>query len=124
MHRNKFIGIANATGVIDRGGDVIAFGAFSDALAGFLKSGFITFGHDWDSLPVALPTSAQEIAEGLEITGRFHGTPHGEAACQVLDERLAAGLEVGLSIGFRTDPVDCVGFRSGPELLAYAIRND
>lgn len=122
MTEHTFTGIANATGIIDRGGDVLAPGAFQDALPAFL-SRFITFGHDWDRLPVAMPIAASETPEGLRVTGRFHSTREGEAARTVVQERLDQGLEVGLSIGYRTKPSDCVGFRSGVDLLAYAARN-
>jgi predicted DNA-binding protein (MmcQ/YjbR family) len=57
---NVFTGIANATGIIDRGGDVIAPGAFRPAIPGFLERGFISRSHDWESLPVAMPISAKE----------------------------------------------------------------
>ncbi|MHB8637806.1 MAG: HK97 family phage prohead protease [Fimbriimonadaceae bacterium] len=119
---NSFSGIANVIGVIDRGGDVIAPGAFADALAPFLRTGFISLSHDWDALPVAMPDLAEERADGLWVTATFHSTRAAQAARSVVSERLDHGLSVGLSIGFRAEAADCVGFRSGAELLAYARR--
>ena len=119
---NRFTGIANVIGVMDRGGDVIAPGAFAEALPAFLGSGFIALSHDWDRLPIAMPDSAEERGTGLWVTGTFHTTEASQAARAVIHERLERGLQVGLSIGFRADPADCVGFRSGADMLAYARR--
>ena len=119
---NTFAGIANAIGVIDRGGDVIAPGAFTDAIDGFLSRGFISLSHDWDALPIAMPDAAEERGGGLWVSGTFHSSRAAQAARAVVKERLERGLQVGLSIGFRADPADCVGFRSGADLLVYARR--
>jgi len=119
---NQFAGIANVIGVIDRGGDVIAPGAFVDALDGFLRKGFVGLSHDWDALPIAMPDAAEERAGGLCVSGTFHSTRAAQAARSVVRERLDRGLQVGLSIGFRADAADCVGFRSGADLLVYTRR--
>ena len=119
---NRFAGVANVIGVIDRGGDVIAPGAFADALDGFLGKGFIGLSHDWDVLPIAMPDGAEERAGGLWVSGTFHSTRAAQTARSVVRERLERGLQVGLSIGFRADLADCVGFRSGAELLVYTRR--
>src|ERR1017187_4617262 len=119
---NQFTGIANVIGVMDRGGDVIAPGAFIDALAGFLDKGFIGLSHDWDALPIGMPDTAEERAGGLWVSGTFHSTRAAQAARVVVRERLEKGLQVELSIGFRADPADCVGFRSGADLLGYGRR--
>jgi HK97 family phage prohead protease len=119
---NSFSGIANVLGVMDRGGDVVAKGAFENALEPFLSKGFIGLSHDWDALPIAMPEAAEERQGGLWISGTFHSTKAAQAARQVITERLERGLQVGLSIGFRADPTDCLGFRSGADLLTYARR--
>src|SRR5579862_8463417 len=119
---NRFTGVANVLGVMDRGGDVIAPGAFVDAIPAFLRAGFIGLSHDWDSLPIAMPDSAEERGDGLWVSWTFHSTRAAQAARSVVRERLERGLQVGLSIGFRAEAGDCVGFRSGAELLVYARR--
>jgi len=119
---NTFEGIANVVGVMDRGGDVVAPGAFADAIPAFLRTGFIALSHDWEALPVAMPEAAEERPDGLWVRGAFHSTRAAEAAKAVVAERLERGLQVGLSIGFRVDPADCFAFRSGAELLTYARR--
>src|SRR5580704_13480005 len=103
---NRFCGIANVIGVIDRGGDVVAAGAFDSALAGFLMKGFISLSHDWDALPIAMPDAAEERDGGLWVSGTFHSTRSAQAARAVIRERVEHGLQVGLSIGFRADPAD------------------
>lgn len=122
LSANTFEGLANIVGVIDRGGDVVAPGAFGAAIPEFLRTGFIALSHDWDALPVAMPDAAEERPEGLWVRGVFHSTPAAQAARETIRERLDQGLRVGLSIGFRADPADCAGFGSGAELLAHMAR--
>lgn len=120
LSANSFKGVANVVGIVDRGGDVIAPGAFQTAIPSFLAHGFIALSHDWDALPIAMPDTAYEDSDGLWISATFHSTKAAQNARAVIEERLAHGLQVGLSIGFRANAADCVGFRSGAELLAYA----
>lgn len=119
----EFEGIANVTGIMDRGGDVIAPGSFKSALSGFLKNGFIAVGHDWESLPVAYPTAAKDQAGGLKVTARFHTTEEGQKARTVVKERLEAGLSVGLSIGFRPDRDLCAWFETGKAMWKFCEEN-
>ena len=120
---NQISGAAAALGNIDRGGDVLlpGVGCFSDALAGFLASGFVAVGHDWGDLPVAMPTRAEEQGRILYTEATFHSTARAQEARTVAMERQAAGLSVGLSIGFRLQRSGYSWFESGEELLAFAI---
>ena len=120
----EFEGIANVTGIMDRGGDVIAPGSFKSALPKFLKEGFVAVGHDWDSLPVAYPTSAKDGPEGLKVKAKFHGTKEGQDARTVVKERLDAGLTVGLSVGFRPDRDQCAWFESGAAMWKFCEENN
>lgn len=120
----EFEGIANVTGIMDRGGDVIAPGAFKSALPGFLKNGFVAVGHDWESLPVAYPTAAKDQTGGLKVTAKFHSTDEGQKARTVVKERLEAGLSVGLSIGFRPDRDACAWFESGKAMWKFCEENN
>lgn len=115
-----FEGKAAGIGNIDRGGDVIAPGAFVGALEGFLKTGSILIGHDWGSVPVAMPLKAWEDSRFLRIEAQFHGDGDAQRVRRVMAERAAAGLETGLSIGFRVGPPGYLSFQSAGKLIDYA----
>lgn len=75
VRENHFSGVAAMMGNLDEGNDVIAQGAFKDAIAGFLRAGFVPEGHDWYSKPVAMPKSAHEDGNKLVVEAEFHSTP-------------------------------------------------
>lgn len=117
---NTLRGAASTTGNMDRTGDVILPGAFKKTLASFLANGFVAVGHDWDGLPVAMPTSAKEVGNQLVCEAKFHSTDEAQDARTVCMERLEAGLSVGLSIGFMIDWNEGYAyFPSGKELLDW-----
>ena len=109
----EFEGIANVTGIMDRGGDVVAPGSFKASIAKFLKEGFVAVGHAWEMLPVAYPTAAKDVDGGLKVKAKFHSTQSAQDARVVMSERLDAGLACGLSIGFMPDREKCAWFESG-----------
>jgi HK97 family phage prohead protease len=86
-------------GNVDDGGDEILAGALAPALPGFLKSGFVSWGHDW-TVPVAMPKSATEDEHGTYIAAQFHSTPTAQEKRTITRERLENGLSMGLSIGY------------------------
>ncbi|MEM4202836.1 MAG: HK97 family phage prohead protease [Candidatus Methanomethylicaceae archaeon] len=94
----EIIGYA-ATWDIDLVGDRFAPGAFVN-LDEFVQSGFITLGHDWQSVPIAYPIEATQDAQGLLIRAKFHTHPEAQAAYTYVLERLQARKTVPLSIGF------------------------
>jgi HK97 family phage prohead protease len=96
----SFSGYASVFGVRDLGGDVVQAGAYADTLPQFLARGFIPWGHDYSALPVATVAQAYEDAHGLYIAAEFHSTPDAQAARKVVQERLARGKSMGLSIGY------------------------
>ncbi len=116
-------GAAAVMGNIDSQGDVIFPGAFTASLAGFQREGFVAVGHDWDDLPVAMPTLAEERGRILYTEATFHSTGAGQDARIVCSERLAAGLSVGLSVGFYCGGESCMWFESGRNLLDFAQNN-
>ena len=116
-------GAAAVMGNIDSQGDVIFPGAFMASLAGFQREGFVAVGHDWDDLPVAMPTLAEERGRILYTEAKFHSTSAGQDARTVCMERIAAGLSVGLSVGFYCGKESCLWFESGPRLLEFASNN-
>ena len=97
---NVIKGASSALGNVDRGGDVVCPGFYSNALEGFRKAGFVAVGHDWGGLPVAMPTLAEERKGELYCEAEYHSTPEAQAARTVAAERKAKGLDVGLSVGF------------------------
>lgn len=92
-------GYAAVYGNLDDGGDVIERGALAPALPGFLKSGFISWSHDW-GVPIAMPKSASSDDHGMPLVAEFHSTPTAQEKRTITRERLEAGLTMGLSIGY------------------------
>jgi HK97 family phage prohead protease len=92
-------GYASVYGNVDDQMDIVQSGAFGPALAKFLKEGFLSDAHDW-SKPIAYPTSAKEDDFGLLIGARFHTTQAAQDLRTIASERIAAGLTMGLSVGF------------------------
>jgi HK97 family phage prohead protease len=88
-------------GNVDRQGEVIAPGAFSN-LAEFVKSGWLALNHEWDDLPLASIEAATQDVKGLRIVARWHNTDDAQACRLVVKERLDRGKAVKCSIGFRT----------------------
>lgn len=99
--RGGFSGYASTFGGVDSYKDTIMPGAYAKTIEPFLSSGFIAIGHSWSDMPIAFPTDAKEDANGLLITAEFHSTPLAQDARKVVQERLAAGKSIGLSIGYR-----------------------
>lgn len=119
LNGNRISGYAAAMGNMDAGGDVIFPGAFKGGvLTRFLQRGFVPVGHDWYSLPVAMPVTAKEEGNRLLTEAEFHTTPTAQEARTVARERIERGLEVGLSIGFDIEQGQM--FDSGAELLEFA----
>ena len=114
-------GYPSVTGVFDCYGDVIFPGAFQKCLPDFLRRGFVPTDHQWhwDAL-VGFPTLAEERGNALYSEFTFHSDQNSQDARAKCAERMAAGLEVGLSIGFVMMPGQYLYFASGKELLAYA----
>lgn len=95
-----FAGYASTFGNTDAYGDIVEKGAYKATLASFLSDGFIAWSHDYNALPIAIPTDAREDKRGLLIEARFHSDEFAQRARRVAAERAAAGKSVGLSIGF------------------------
>ncbi len=118
---NCIKGPANVMGIVDRGNDVTFPGFFKPALKSFLQNGFVAVGHDWGSLPVAMPKVAKEVGRDLYTEALFHSTPEGQNARTVCKERMANDLSVGLSVGFWPDYEKGVEyFENGAQLLRFA----
>lgn len=92
-------GYASVKHEVDAYGDVVLDGAYGN-LDGFVREGFVSFGHDHSGMPIGFIESAAEDARGLAVKMRFHSTGAGQAALVVAKERMSAGRSVGLSIGY------------------------
>jgi phage head maturation protease len=120
---NYLKGAASVMGVMDSQDDVIFPGAFKSCLNDFLKNGFVPVGHDWSSLPVAMPMIAREEGNQLYTEAQFHSTDEAQEARTICVERLANGLSVGLSVGFMPDYDAVAWFENGKALLNFAEKS-
>lgn len=96
----EFAVYAAVFGNVDRAGEIIAPGAFSN-LDTFVSEGWGCTNHDWASLPDALIDSATQDSKGLLIKGRFHSYQKAQDCRTWVRERMAAGKAVKCSIGYR-----------------------
>lgn len=96
----SFEGYASTFGNVDSTGDVVMPGAFLSTIPQFLERGWISDAHLVDQ-PIGYPTAARADARGLFIAGRFHGTERAQTVRTFARERVLAGKEMGLSIGYR-----------------------
>lgn len=121
--KNTIAGAASVLGVMDRSwwNDVICPGAFTRAIAAFRANGFVAVGHAWDELPVAMPTVCEERGNQLYCEAEFHTTQDAIDARTICEERMAKGLSVGLSVGFRIADDGCARFEKGSDLIAWAV---
>lgn len=121
LTENMIAGAAAVMGNLDSYADVIFPGFFRPVLKGFMANGFVSVGHEWYELPVAMPMVAKEIGNELYTEAVFHSTQSAQDARTVCMERLGAGKSVGLSVGFMPDyDAGIQRFSSGADLLAYA----
>jgi len=95
-----FQGYGSVFGNVDLGGDVVVSGAFEKYLASFIKDGFIAVGHDWNDLGCGIIKDAVEDHYGLLINVEYHSDDRSQAVRTKVNERIAAGKSVGLSIGY------------------------
>lgn len=98
-------------GNLDDGGDIIEPGFFDDVLDDFRKEGFISWSHDW-SIPCAMPTQVDVDPVGLSLGAKFHSDDQSQRYRTIAQERIAAGLTMGLSIGYEIAPG---GAKRGPD---------
>jgi HK97 family phage prohead protease len=102
-----FSGYASMFAIRDDGGDIVQPGAFKGTLEDFLHNGFISDGHNWDSVSsgaIGTIVDAKEDERGLWIETEYHSTDVAQAARTIAQERLARGKSVGLSIGYGIEP--------------------
>lgn len=94
-------GYASIKNAKDSYSDVILNGAYTD-LEESKTLGFTCINHDHASLPVGYITVLREDDRGLYFEAKFHSTKEAQDAYTVIKERMAEGLFVGMSIGYKT----------------------
>lgn len=106
-------GYGAVKGNIDGVNDVIVDGAFEN-LDHLMVKGFMSDAHKWDSA-VGYVVEAREDKHGLWIKMAFHSTPDAQNLRTKVLERVAAGKEVGLSIGYYTKEAE-TGIYNGQQV--------
>lgn len=107
------IGYGSVFGNIDRGGDIVAKGAFTDSLASGRKPKML-FQHDPSDV-IGVWTEATEDEKGLRVVGKLANTPKGNE----VKELIKIGAIEGLSIGYRVIESD-VDNESGARIIKQA----
>lgn len=97
------LGYASIFGNYDRVGEAVAPGAFKDSIPTFLRDGFGAAGHSWSDFPITTIGLAQEDEKGLLVRMDFHSHGQAQVARSVVQERLARGKSVSLSIGYNVE---------------------
>lgn len=109
--RGTWSGYANTFGFLDSNyGGINIPGCFTQSLPSFLQNGFVPDSHsaannyEYTILGTyGYPTLCREDAKGLYFEGEFHGDSEAQVVRQRMQERQAAGLSVGMSIGWSTE---------------------
>jgi HK97 family phage prohead protease len=102
-----FSGYASVFGIRDDGGDIVQPGAFAGSIEDFLHHGFISDGHNWESVSsgaIGTIVDAKEDERGLWIQTEYHSTEAAQSARTIAQERMARGKSVALSIGYGIEP--------------------
>jgi hypothetical protein len=112
---------ASTEGTLLRDGYVFAPGAWTkNAQRSFSKDGAILVGHDWDDLPIGFPVSSRMEGSDLVSVAQFHTDEVAQRARTIAKERMDAGLNVSVSVGFMPNYQTCSYFSNGADLLAAA----
>lgn len=94
-------GYANVIGVIDSYSERTMPGAFAQDIQEFIGKGYLLLDHEWEvETAIGYILEAREDSMGLWFKAEFHSTPQAQEIRRKLAERIAAGKEVGLSIGY------------------------
>jgi HK97 family phage prohead protease len=99
----RIVAYASVFDVVSQSGIIIRRGAFAQSLDTLKINGYLLYNHDRDGLPMGIIESAQEDDYGLLITAQFHSHPQAQALRQIVEERIAAGVDVSMSIAFFVD---------------------
>lgn len=95
-----FKGYASAFGVKDSYGEATTKGCFLKYLQSFIDEGWIAVGHNWRDMGCGFIRAAYEDSYGLMIEIVYHSDADSQAIRTKVNERIAAGKSVKLSIGY------------------------
>lgn len=103
-------GYANVIGVVDSYGERTMPGAFAQDVQEFISKGYLAVDHEWEVKDGAIGyiVEAKEDTTGLWFRAEFHTDQKSQDIRRKVAERLAAGKEVGLSIGYWTMEAESV----------------
>lgn len=103
-------GYANVLNVVDSYGERTVPGAFAQDIPEFIGKGYLAVDHEWEVKDGAIGyiVEAREDATGLWFRAEFHTDGKSQDIRRKVAERLAAGKEVGLSIGYWVMEADTV----------------
>lgn len=94
-------GYANVFEVKDSYGEVTRPGAFAQDIQEFISKGYLLPDHEWEiTCACGFISEAKEDSKGLWFKAEFHSDDESQKIRLKVQERLAAGKEVGLSIGY------------------------
>jgi phage head maturation protease len=113
----SFSGYANDFGILDSYGDITVAGCYAETLEQFKLLGWSTCDHSWGVKDeIGIITDAHEDEQGLFFTSEYHPTTDAQQIRAKVNNRLAKGKSVRLSIGYIADEVRYV---SPKEALKY-----
>ncbi len=106
----EIIGGPSAFYVLDDVGDIVLPGAYLDTIPEFVKSGFIAADHEWavGEGVIGMILEARETATGLMARAQFHSTDDAQVVRRKAAERLEAGKDVFLSIGYMVEDSETI----------------
>lgn len=121
----ELLGYPSMFGSVDSTGDIIAPGAYAATIPDFLNRGFNAQGHDWSFAGlIGYPIEAKEDERGLFSRMAFHSTPDAQMVRTKAKERMAAGKEVALSIGFEATDFEHIEAKDYAEKLPQFVSAD
>lgn len=91
---------ATAYNVESYSGIIIRPGAFRESLPSFVRDGYILYQHDRSILPVGHIVDAVDSDEELMVVAQWYTHADAQALRTIVEERLAAGKGVDVSIGY------------------------
>lgn len=118
-YAGEFTGYAAGIHNIDRVGDMILPGAFTDDLPRFLQEGVVCWQHDWMT-PIGVPLEASEDGYGLMTKSRISNTTQGKDAMTLIRDKVVKKLSIGYRVNRLTkDGKPGYEWVDRAELIAY-----
>jgi HK97 family phage prohead protease len=97
QYAGEFTGYAAGILNVDKSGDMILPGAFTEDLPRFLSDGVVCWQHDWMT-PIGVPLEAKEDGYGLMTRSRISRTPKGLEAMTLIRDGVVKRLSIGYQV--------------------------